>query len=1087
MLSHFLGRRLFHALRSGRSGKNSGRTVLRRSSFVRRAEALEHRVLLAAVPGGFEDTVVAGGFYLPTSMTFAPDGRLFVTEKGGNVKVVDDGNVLPTPFLTVPANTYSERGLESILFDPNFEDNGFVYVYYTHASPIFNRLSRFTVSSQDPNVADPASELVMLGDIPATGGLHNGGSMHWGNDGMMYLGIGDALVEASAQDLGSLSGKILRLDITNYPNIVPADNPFVGTPGARPEIYALGLRNPFTSAIQPSTGRLFANDVGAASWEEVNEIQAGMNYGWPNAEGISGNPAYVNPIYAFSHNGGAAAVTGAEFYEANQFPASYFGSYFFSDFISGKIFRMDTAGGNAVTTFATGASRPVDFDVAPDGTMYYLAFSEGAVHRIRYVGDGNRSPSAVAEADVTYGPAPLTVNFTAAASSDPDGDPLTFTWNFGDGSPVVTGMNVSHTYASNGIYNARVTVQDGHGGVAVSAPVKITPGESPPAPTIVAPTVSLLYAGGDTVYFEGSATDVQDGTLPASAFSWTIVWHEEDHTHPFLGPINGVTSGTFEIPHEGETETEVWYRVTLTVKDSIGLTSSTYVDVHPQLTEFTLQTNVPGLQLTLEETTVTSGTTVESVVGIARTFGAPAFQILPNGIYLFDSWSDGGASNHTVNVPAGNPVYTANYTQVTSDFDDFYFIQDLYTKLLGRDPTAEELKDAVGLLAGATTRSQLADSIWNSVEHRQQQVYAMYLNYLDRAPAPGELDVLVASLQSGMSEADAALTLVNSPEYVFRINVNTNDVILDYMYQDILGRHVDPSGQKEYLTKLDNGSMTRTEVAHTLMYSDERWRKVIDEYYQMALGRLADPSGRAYYLGQLRSGAMTERQLAVTLVASDEAIRKGILERVDAQNAAYIDAVYRQLQGRAADNNGLAQYTTELMTGATRAAVVAKIWNSPEHYGRIIDELYRTYFDRDADAAGRAHWVSRMQAGTSEEEVAIIFLNSPEYSDKYGSDDEAYVDGLYRDILGRTADESGRAHWLERLAAGDSREEIAGTFFDSEERLIRAIEAYYVEFLRRSADETGREYYLGRLQSGAMTPWAMAQALIASDEYFSKL
>ena len=234
---------------------------------------------------------------------------------------------------------------------------------------------------------------------------------------------------------------------------------------------------------------------------------------------------------------------------------------------------------------------------------------------------------------------------------------------------------------------------------------------------------------------------------------------------------------------------------------------------------------------------VDSGVTVESVVGITRTFGAPAFQITPTGIYLFDSWSDGGTSIHTVDVVAGNPTYTANYTQVTNDFDDFYFIQDLYNKVVKRDPTAEELQAAVDLLAGPTTRQQLADSVWNSVEHREQQVNAMYLNYLDRIPAPGERNVLVNAMVNGMSEGDAALTLVNGAEYVFRININTNDVILDFMYQDILGRNVDSAGRKEYLPKLNNGSMTRAQVAQTLMNSDERFLKVIDEYYVTLLGR----------------------------------------------------------------------------------------------------------------------------------------------------------------------------------------------------------------------------------------------------------
>ena len=245
MLQHLLGRFPIGSLPSKKTrNAKSSSTLKRRRTGGRRPESLETRVMLAAVPAGFEDTVVATGFYLPTSMEFAPDGRLFVTEKGGDIKIIENGNVLPTPFLTLPANTYSERGVESILFDQNFEDNGYVYVYYTHASPIYNRLSRFTVSNENPNIADPNSELVILGDIPATGGLHNGGSMHWGNDGMLYLGIGDALVESNVQDMGSLSGKILRLDVANYPNLIPADNPFVNTPGR-------GLRfTPWDSAIR---------------------------------------------------------------------------------------------------------------------------------------------------------------------------------------------------------------------------------------------------------------------------------------------------------------------------------------------------------------------------------------------------------------------------------------------------------------------------------------------------------------------------------------------------------------------------------------------------------------------------------------------------------------------------------------------------------------------------------------------------------------------------------------------------------------------------------------------------------------------
>lgn len=1082
-------------LRSWRDRRSTGRTAARRRSAIaggieqpRPIETLEPRCLLAAniIPGGFDVTQVATGFYLPTSMTIAPDGRLFVTEKGGAVKIVENGQVLPTPFLTVPANTYSERGLQSILFDPDFEQNGYVYVYYTHASPIYNRLSRFTVSNWDPNVADPASEVVLLNNILATGGLHNGGSMHWGNDGMMYLGVGDALIESTVQDMTSLSGKVLRLDVRNYPNsIVPADNPYVNTPGVRPEIFAVGFRNPFTSAIQPSTGRLFVNDVGAATWEEVNWVQAGHNYGWPIFEGAGNNPAYTNPIHQFNHNGGDAAVTGAVFYEANQFPASYFGSYFFTNFVSGEIFRMDP-NTFQVTTFATGAPTTVDFDVAADGSMYYVNLGLGAIYRISYVGSGNRTPTAIAQADVHYGPAPLTVNFTAAQSSDPDGDHLTYHWNFGDGSPVVTGRDVSHTFTTNGIYQVRVTVNDGRGGVHTSAPVQIAAGESPPQPAILQPTVATRYSGGDVIAFSGAGFDVQDGNLPDSAFSWTIVFHHATHTHPFIGPIQGVKSGTFTIPNLGETDFDVWYRVILTVTDSAGLKSSTHVDIFPNLTHFTLATNVPGLQLALEGGAIASGTTISSVVGVTRTFAAPAFQILPTGIYLFDNWSNGGASTQTINVPAGNPTYTANYTQVVAGFDNFYYVQDLYQTLVKRSPTAEEFAAALTQLGSGVSRQQIADELWNSVEHRQLQVDAMYLLYLDRMPAPGERNPLVNAMRNGMTEADAALTLVNGPEYVFRININTNDIILLFMYRNILGRDLDSAGRREYLTKLNNGSLTRAQVSSILMNSDERWRKTINEYYLAALGRPADTAGRNYYLSLLRSGAITERQFASILLSSDEAVRRGILARANPDDVKYVNALYTQLQGRGADNTGLAQFTAELATGASRADIAAKIRGSAEFLGRIVDTLYATYLQRPADPGGRAHWIERLQTDLTEEDASAAFLASAEYATRYGGGDAAFVDSLYRDVLRRGADPGGRAHWIGQLEGGLSRLEVARAMLGSAESFGRLIDAYYSRYLRRGADAGGRDYYLQRYLDGTIDSWSLGNTLIASDEFFAR-
>src|SRR4051812_16710840 len=206
---------------------NSARRRRKRALFV---EQLEARELLATLPPGFEMDLVAGGLYEPTAMTVAPDGRIFVTEKPFGVRVIDHGNLLSTPFLTLPVERSGERGVDGITLDPDFEHNGFVYVYYTRLENgnAFDRLSRFTVSAADPNVADPTSERVLIDGIPTVApGYHNGGILQFGADGMLYVGIGDTLNTALVQDMSKLQGKILRLNPAAYPDIIPSDNPFV--------------------------------------------------------------------------------------------------------------------------------------------------------------------------------------------------------------------------------------------------------------------------------------------------------------------------------------------------------------------------------------------------------------------------------------------------------------------------------------------------------------------------------------------------------------------------------------------------------------------------------------------------------------------------------------------------------------------------------------------------------------------------------------------------------------------------------------------------------------------------------------------
>src|SRR5439155_1720559 len=336
----------------------------------------------ATLPAGFAETQVANGLTSPTAMDFAPDGRLFVCLQGGNLRVIKNGGLLATPFLTLTVDSSGERGLLGVTFDPNFASNNFVYVYYTvPGSPAHNRVSRFTANG---DVALGGSELVLLNlDNLSSATNHNGGAIHFGPDGKLYIAVGENANGNNSQTLANLLGKILRI---NSDGSTPTDNPFFNTSGARKEIWALGLRNPFTFAFQPGTTRMFINDVGQNTWEEIDDGVAGSNYGWGICEGVCSPPNanFRDPLFQYSHGGIWCAIVGGAFYNPPvvQFPTSYVGKYFFADLCGGWIRVFDPAH-NTASDFASGISAPVDLKVAADGTLYYLSIGSGAVFQIQ--------------------------------------------------------------------------------------------------------------------------------------------------------------------------------------------------------------------------------------------------------------------------------------------------------------------------------------------------------------------------------------------------------------------------------------------------------------------------------------------------------------------------------------------------------------------------------------------------------------------------------------------------------------------------------------------------------------------------------
>jgi hypothetical protein len=217
-------------------------------------------------------------------------------------------------------------------------------------------------------------------------------------------------VRTNAQSLSTVNGKILRI---KPDGTIPTDNPFYNTAGARKEIWARGFRNPFSGAFKPGTSTLYVNDVGENTWEEIDDVQKGKNYGWPNAEGNSTNAAYTNPVYAYNHNGSSASIVGAAWYKGSQFPSSYVGKYFFGDYKLKTIWYLDPSTKQR-TTFASNTSNLTDIDVNPiDGSLWYLAVN-GSVKKITY-----KSPTstttlrAAADAYVRDGSSAAT-NFGAA-------------------------------------------------------------------------------------------------------------------------------------------------------------------------------------------------------------------------------------------------------------------------------------------------------------------------------------------------------------------------------------------------------------------------------------------------------------------------------------------------------------------------------------------------------------------------------------------------------------------------------------------------------------------------------------------------
>jgi glucose/arabinose dehydrogenase len=671
----------------------------------------------AAVP------VLPAGFALEPVATGQAENDLtgFVElPTGGAITIGKCGKVTFVPvtaparqLATVPAACVQDIGLVGVALPPDFSTSRRVYTAYSYNGGDghrYARLSYWLLNSVTQPTTMTSEHVIPLGQVAEDELSHGPGTVLIAPDGTIYYGLGDAasftVVDTKAdraQDPTSPYGKILHIDTAG--NGVPG-NPYYNPadPASwRSRMFAMGMRNPFRFTIHPATGRVFLGDAGWNTWEEHNVAGPGSNFGWPCWEGTghtggydttsfcanqyAANARHDNPLYTYPHNGvGAVAVGGVFTGTGSSYPAAYRGVYFLGDYARGAIsvLRPDTNDQLTapVEAFGSNIGAPVDFQLDPaSGDVVYADIVSGNLVRIKYAA-GNRAPFAAAAQDESRStPDQLIAAFDASGSYDLDGDPLTYSWNFGDGKSG-TGIAPVHQYASAAPVTVTLTVSDGR--ATGMATLRVSPANHPPhlSVTLTNPPPRGLFAVGDPIHLSATATDVEDGNVTSSIHWQSILLHcpfgGPCHVHPDITETGGTFDDTFS-DHGGDTSMVI----TATVTDSAGATvrvdTSAKPDIHTLSVTSPYPVNIDGF--------VTS--TWRAVAGEQVTVTARAADLSAS----FTGWSDGNKNvTRTITMPRADVALTANYDDAV---DSKYAAFGGPSSVLG-NPTGNEVAIAGG-------------------------------------------------------------------------------------------------------------------------------------------------------------------------------------------------------------------------------------------------------------------------------------------------------------------------------------------------------------------------------------------------------